>query len=143
MPRPPALLTAATSSGDVSPLIPARTTGWSIPIRSVNLVLITPQLSAQTSCSGQGAGRQHLQVDRAAVRAIGAPGQPERPAARCWHVRDARPTRNRHHRLRLAEGMTRHIGGRGAVLGQPEDLVAAAIHPRAAPGYELGCENVG
>src|SRR5439155_25416376 len=98
MPRPPALLTAATSSGDVSPLIPARTTGWSIPIRPVNLVLITPQLSAQRSWSGQPAGWQHLQVDRAAVLAAGAPGHEERPAAGCWHVRDARSTRNPHHR---------------------------------------------
>src|SRR2546430_15128252 len=107
MPRPPALLTAATSSGDVSPLIPARTTGWSIPIRSVNLVLITPLLSAQTSWTGwPRAGREHLQVDGAAVLAAGAPGHEERPAPGCWHVRDARPTRNCHHRLRLAEGMT-------------------------------------
>src|SRR2546423_409991 len=40
MPRPPAFETAATSSGEVGPLIPARTMGWSIPMSSVNLVLI-------------------------------------------------------------------------------------------------------
>src|SRR6266516_5141065 len=44
MPRPPAFVTAATNSGEVGPPIPASTMGWSIPISSVNLVLITSEL---------------------------------------------------------------------------------------------------
>src|SRR5229473_203953 len=45
MPRPPALLTAATSSGDVTPDIPARAIGCSISSSSVKAVLITRALS--------------------------------------------------------------------------------------------------
>src|SRR5690349_15733791 len=41
MPRPPALLTAATSSGVVSPAMPARAIGCLMPRSSVKAVLIT------------------------------------------------------------------------------------------------------
>src|ERR1700694_2854129 len=60
----------------------------------------------------QRPGGEYFEGDGAAVLAIGAPRQPERPTARRGHVRDTRATCNGHDRMRAARWMTfdQHVG---------------------------------
>jgi len=90
--------------------------------------------------------RKRLEVDVAAVLlATGPPGKPERPTARCWHVSDARATRNRNDRARLAERMTfdHHVGSGWVRLSLPENLILAAVNPGATSGHQLSSKQVG